>query len=69
MDRKVKKEGDFAFQILKNIIIAENKILFEKIEKKYKLHDLEKKYLKPEYYLPIIDEATSNCHSSKKQGN
>jgi hypothetical protein len=61
MDNKVtttpiKQHGDFMFQIIKNIIIQENKVLLQRIAKKYKKNeeDFIKQYLKPEYYLPVI---------------
>lgn len=49
-------KGDFAFQLIKNLIIEQNKILLQQIAKSHNL-DLEEliaKYLKPEYYLPYI---------------
>ncbi len=54
MDYKVK--GDMMFQVLKNVIIKENKALLKIIAKHHNLNyeDLEKKYLKPEYYLPLV---------------
>jgi hypothetical protein len=50
------RKGDLAFSMLKNIIIAENKELFRKISEKYKIdyNELAEKYLKPEYYLPLV---------------
>ena len=54
MDYKV--NGDMMFQILKNVIIAENKELLKIIAKHHNLNYdvLQKKYLKPEYYLPLV---------------
>ena len=63
MDNQVKAQavmmksvGDMMFGVLKNIIIEENKALFKTLAKEHKLNyvDLEKKYLKPEYYLPLV---------------
>lgn len=63
MDKQVKglefsqyRRGDAAFAVIKNVIINENKELFKKIAQKYKMDytELEKKYLKPEYYLPLV---------------
>jgi hypothetical protein len=54
MDHKIK--GDMMFQVLKNVIIEENKELLKIIARHHNLNyvDLEKKYLKPEYYLPLV---------------
>jgi hypothetical protein len=54
MDYKIK--GDMMFQVLKEVIIKENKELLKIIAKHHNLNyvDLEKKYLKPEYYLPLV---------------
>jgi hypothetical protein len=54
MDYQVK--GDFMFKILKNIIIEENKELLNIIAKRYKkdIKMLEQKYLRQEYYLPLV---------------
>lgn len=58
MDHQVitRVKGDMMFQVLKDIIIAENKELFKIIARHHNLNydDLEKKYLKPEYYLPLV---------------
>lgn len=51
-----KKQGTVMFTILKNIIIAQNKMLMSRIAKEY---DMDEKhlcdtYIKPEYYLPVV---------------
>lgn len=50
MDNKV------VFQVFKNIIIAQNEIFIKDIAKRFKKdpEDLCKKYIKPEYYLPVV---------------
>lgn len=54
MDNKV--VGDTMFQVLKRMIITENKALFKIISKEHNISysELEEKYLKPEYYLPLV---------------
>lgn len=53
---KTTKHGDVTFKMIKNIIIKENKDLLYKLAKYYALdyNELEQKYLRPEYYLPIV---------------
>lgn len=45
-----------SFSIFKNIIIAQNQILLAEISKETGIDEdyLKEKYLKPDYYLPII---------------
>jgi hypothetical protein len=47
---------DVTFKMIKNIIITENKELLRIIAKFYALdhNELEQKYLRPAYYLPIV---------------
>lgn len=54
MDNKVKKK--ITFELIKNIIIQQNKLLLNEVSKKTNINllYLEKYYIKPEYYLPII---------------
>lgn len=54
MDNKV--AGDIMFQVLKRMIIEENKALFKIISEEHNISysELVEKYLKPEYYLPLI---------------
>lgn len=49
--------GKIMFDIIKNIIIEENKMLLQLISVKYKMDIgyLMEVYIKPEYYLPIVD--------------
>lgn len=56
MDYKV--EGDMMFSIIKNVIIEQNKHLLIRVAKRYKKNpnDYIKKYLRPEFYLPLIKE-------------
>lgn len=48
------------FDVFKNIIIEQNKILLKLIAEKYQLDydELLKKYLKPEYYLPVVGKSS-----------
>lgn len=50
------------FNIFKNVIIEQNKILLKTIAEKYNLslEDLEQKYLTKSYYLPIIQQSKSS---------
>jgi hypothetical protein len=56
MDNTVNNYEAIIFNIFKNIIIEQNKKLLEIIANKYNIdHEyLISKYLKPEYYLPVI---------------
>lgn len=53
-------KGDYAFELLKSIIIAQNKVLLQRLAERHNLDvdSLYQKYLKPDYYLPLI---TENC--------
>jgi predicted transcriptional regulator len=48
--------GEIMFNILKNIIIEQNKILLKQVAEKSNLdyNELCEKYLQPAYYLPLI---------------
>lgn len=50
------RHGDTMFKILKQIIIEENKALLKLIADSQGLdyHRLEEKYLRPDYYLPLV---------------
>ena len=51
-----KTTEELVYTMIKNIIISQNRTLFEKLEKvtdKSKEY-YEHKYLKPEYYLPVM---------------
>ena len=56
MDSQIEK-GDIAFDILKNIIIKQNEEMLKVIAEHYKIpyQYLKKQYIKPEYYLPIVE--------------
>jgi len=60
MDAKVDmpsdKPSDIGFDMIKNIIIAQNKQLIKQIATDYMRNEtrLLERYLKPEYYLPIV---------------
>lgn len=51
-------DSDLVFDIFKNIIIKQNKALISRIAKDFKKNEQEllSMYLKPEYYLPIIQK-------------
>jgi len=59
MDEEMKKRELYrpAFQAIKNIIIAQNKVFIKDIAKKFKKdpEELIKKYITPDNYLPIIE--------------
>lgn len=48
--------GDMMFRVLTSMIMKENEALFKTISQEHNLNlsDLKKKYLKPEYYLPLV---------------
>lgn len=55
---KYKIKGDMMFDIIKNTIIKENEELLKIISKKYKIsyETLKDKYIKPEFYLPLVQK-------------
>ena len=55
MDTKV-KDREIGFEIIKNAIMEQNKALLKQIAKDFNRSEekLIKRYLKPEYYLPIV---------------
>lgn len=57
MDCKVIYEK-LIFDIFKTIIIEQNKLLLKEISVKFELdyEELLQKYIKPEYYLPVIEK-------------
>lgn len=61
MDHKV------SFDIFKNIIIAQNKVFLKHLAKETGMNeqDLLEKYIKPEYYLPVIKK-TQQCQDPPK---
>ena len=50
------------FQLIKNVIIEQNKVFLIDLANKFKLDPdvLMKTYIKPEYYLPIIVHSSGN---------
>lgn len=57
MDSKITYEK-LIFDVFKTVIIEQNKLLLREVSSKFGLdyEDLLKKYLKPEYYLPVVDK-------------
>lgn len=58
-------DQEMMFNMFRNIIMRQNEKLLEAIARDYRKHEhvLREKYLKPDYYLPII-VATMNNGSS-----
>jgi hypothetical protein len=56
MDEKI------VFNMFKNMIIAQNEVFIRDLAKKFKRDpdELCKKYIKPEYYLPIVEWEKKN---------
>lgn len=56
MDSKITFEK-MVFDVFKTIIIEQNKVLLKEIAEKFNLDydELLIKYIKPEYYLPVIE--------------
>lgn len=54
---KIRMDEKVIFQLFKDIIIAQNKAFLRDLALKFNRNpeDFTRKYLKPEYYLPIID--------------
>jgi hypothetical protein len=59
MDTKVTFEK-MVFDVFKTIIIEQNRILLKEVADKFNLdyNELLVKYIKPEYYLPVIEKTT-----------
>lgn len=60
MDSKVIYEK-LIFDIFKTIIIEQNKILLKEVSRKFDLDydELLKKYIKPEYFLPVVEKSNN----------
>lgn len=58
MDSKVNFDK-LIFDIFKTIIIEQNKLLLREISTRFSLDydELLKKYIRPEYYLPVIEKS------------
>jgi hypothetical protein len=66
MDHKI---NSASFQLLKNIIIAQNKDFLKHVSSETGLNEeyLIEKYIKPDYYLPIIKKTCiSTCQKKEK---
>jgi hypothetical protein len=62
MDNKITYEK-LIFDIFKTIIIEQNKLLLKEVSSKFELdyEELLKKYIRPEYYLPVIEKSNNKC--------
>ena len=60
MDSKITFEK-MVFDVFKTIIIEQNKVMLKKLAEKFNLNyeELLVKYIKPEYYLPVIEKTSS----------
>lgn len=58
MDNKISYEK-LIFDIFKSVIIEQNKLLLKEVSLRFGLdyQELVDKYIKPEYYLPVIDRS------------
>lgn len=58
MDSKIIYEK-LIFDVFKTIIIEQNKLLLRELATKFDLNyeELLKKYIKPEYYLPVVEKS------------
>lgn len=58
MDNKVIYDK-LIFDVFKTVIIEQNKLLLKEVSSKFGLdyEELLKKYIKPEYYLPVIEKS------------
>lgn len=58
MDNKISYEK-LIFDIFKSVIIEQNKLLLKEVSLRFGLdyQELLDKYIKPEYYLPVIDRS------------
>lgn len=63
------RKGDMMFDIITNVIIEQNKQLLKLISKTYHKSylELEEKYIRQEYYLPLVkQDVRDHCGSVKK---
>jgi hypothetical protein len=58
MDSKIVYEK-LIFDVFKTIIIEQNKLLLKEVAVKFDLDydELLRKYIKPEYYLPVVEKS------------
>jgi len=63
MDEKV------IFQTIKQVIIKQNEIFLRDLARRFKRNpdDFCKKYIKPEYYLPILERANNGLNLVQKK--
>lgn len=56
------RKGDVMLDIITRMIIEENKELLKIIASKYQKNykELEEKYIRPEYYLPLVRKCTKS---------
>lgn len=68
---KTSMDTNIAFSIIKNVIIEENKVMIKKIAQIIgkSEEELLKKYIKPEYYLPIIQRSLAVPPCNKNISN
>lgn len=62
-------DSEVGFALFKNIIIEQNKRLLEQIAKDHgrDIGKLMDKYIKPEFYLPIIQKCSSSTTSNDEK--
>lgn len=55
-------DNKMIFDLFKNIIIQQNRILLKEVAERFQLDydELLKQYLKPEYYLPVIGKTNKD---------
>lgn len=63
MDEKV------IFQTIKQVIIKQNEVFLRDLARRFKRDpdDFCKKYIKPEYYLPVLERASGGANFSQKK--
>lgn len=63
-------DSKIAFEVIKNVIIEQNKELLQLIANKYNLDydELVEKYITPAHYLPVIQNTeTKGCNPNSKE--
>ena len=60
-----------AFSVIKNVIMEQNKVLLKKLADEFQLDydELTAKYLKPDYYLPVVSQETTKGKGKDKEVN